>query len=255
MVEIVNSRGRQDEHIVSARNLVREPADFLIAQAKMSRLARDVKQECQARGNRGRTVLPVPFTVPVQKNQRKFVTFASLRAWESEVTLNLPREIPVATFEEAFPPESLTERERTTMMTEYRRRSIRFPLEFPALLRWQAGRLVHTVRTNTKNISRSGIYILLKRDQQPSPRIEFEVELPPTSTGEPGAVLRGKGRLLRREDLGNQVSGFAAAIDRYEFISTGLPSAANLDQQAEPVNPAARNPAGESSTALSAARR
>jgi len=68
-------------------------------------------------------------------------------------------------------------------MTEPRRRSTRFPLEFPALLRWQVGRLVHTVRTNTKNISRSGLYIFLKRDQQPSSRIEFEVELPPTTTG------------------------------------------------------------------------
>jgi len=95
-------------------------------------------------------------------------------------------------------------------MTECRRRSTRFPLEFPALLRWQVGRLIHTVKTNTKNISKSGLYILLKRDQQPSARIEFEVELPPTSSGEPGAILRGKGRLLRREDLGNQISGFAA---------------------------------------------
>ena len=108
-------------------------------------------------------------------------------------------------------------------MKECRRRSTRFPLEFPALLRWQAGRLVHTVRTNTKNISRSGLYLLMKKDQQPSSRVEFEVELPPTSTGEPGALLRGKGHLIRREDLGSQVSGVAAAIERYEFITTSVP--------------------------------
>jgi len=109
-------------------------------------------------------------------------------------------------------------------MKECRRRSTRFPLEFPALLRWQAGRLVHTVKTNTKNISRSGLYILMRKDQQPSSRVEFEVELPPTSTGEPGALLRGKGHLIRREDLGNQVSGVAAAIERYEFITTSVPA-------------------------------
>ena len=109
-------------------------------------------------------------------------------------------------------------------MKECRRRSTRFPLELPALLRWQAGRLVHTVRTNTRNISRSGLYILMKKDQQPSSRVEFEVELPPTNPGEPGALLRGKGHLIRREDLGNQVSGVAAAIERYEFITTTVPS-------------------------------
>ena len=114
-------------------------------------------------------------------------------------------------------------------MKECRRRSTRFPLEFPALLRWQAGRLVHTVRTNTKNISRSGLYILMKKDQQPASRVEFEVELPPTTTGEPGALLRGKGHLVRREDLGNQVTGVAAAIERYEFITTSAP-AGNLQR-------------------------
>lgn len=139
-------------------------------------------------------------------------------------------------------------------MTECRRRSTRFPLEFPALLRWQVGRLVHTVRTNTKNISRSGLYILLKRDQQPSSRIEFEVELPPSSTGEPGAVLRGKGRLLRREDLGNQVSGFAAAIERYEFISTSVSGAPNSVRQAVAPERDGRNLADKSAAALHAAR-
>ena len=140
-------------------------------------------------------------------------------------------------------------------MTECRRRSTRFPLEFPALLRWQVGRLVHTVRTNTKNISRSGLYLLLKKDHQPPARIEFEVELPPTSTGEPGAILRGKGHLLRREDLGNQVSGFAAAIDRYEFISTAVPPASIPVQVVETPQPEARDSAKKPVSKPSQARR
>ena len=106
------------------------------------------------------------------------------------------------------------------MIKECRRRSTRFPLEFPALLRWQVGRLVHTVKTSTKNISRSGLYILMKQGHQPSARVEFEVELPPSSSGESGALLRGKGHLIRREDLGDQVTGVAAAIERYEFLTT-----------------------------------
>ena len=140
-------------------------------------------------------------------------------------------------------------------MTECRRRSTRFPLEFPALLRWQVGRLIHTVRTNTKNISKAGLYILLKPDQKPSARIEFEVELPPTSTGEPGAVLRGKGRLIRREELGNQISGFAAAIDRYEFISTSVPPGSIPVQAVEAPQPAARDVARKPVSKPSHARR
>ena len=120
-------------------------------------------------------------------------------------------------------------------MKECRRRSTRFPLEFPALLRWQVGRLVHTVRTNTKNISRSGLYILMKKDQQPASRVEFEVELPPSSTGGNGALLRGKGHLIRREDLSNQVSGVAAAIERYEFITTTVPKRATKPPSTGPV--------------------
>ena len=127
------------------------------------------------------------------------------------------------------------------MMKECRRRSIRFPLEFPALLRWQVGRLGQTVRTHTKNISRSGLYLMMQRDYQPSSRVEFEVELPPTPTGEAGALLRGKGRLIRREDLGNQVSGFAAVIDRYEFITTTLLAASEAPEQAKPPEPSGRN--------------
>ncbi len=110
-------------------------------------------------------------------------------------------------------------------MKECRRRTTRFPLEFPALLRWHAGRLMHTVRTNTKNISRSGLYIRMRQGQQPSSEVEFEVELPPASTGEPGGLLRGKGHLIRREELGNQVAGVVAVIDRYEFIETSVPEA------------------------------
>jgi hypothetical protein len=114
--------------------------------------------------------------------------------------------------------------------------STRFPLEFPTLLRWQVGRLVHTVKASTKNISRSGLYIFMKRDQQPGSRVEFEVELPPTAAGGPGALLRGKGHLIRREDLGNQISGVAAAIERYEFITTSVASPGNF--QALPKPPA-----------------
>ena len=105
-------------------------------------------------------------------------------------------------------------------MKESRRSDGRFPLQCPALIRWHVGRTVRTIRTNIKNISRSGLYILLSKGQQPPSSVEFEVELPPPISGVPGALLWGKGHLIRKEALGDQISGFAVAIDRYQIRTT-----------------------------------
>ena len=127
-------------------------------------------------------------------------------------------------------------------MSESRRNTMRFPLELPALLRWQVGRLVQTVRTNTKNISRSGLYLLMEKNHQPSSKIEFEVELPTTSAGGGSTLLRGKGRLIRREDLGNQKSGIVARIDRCELVTTIPPAVTGDSGKARASVSLSRNP-------------
>ena len=127
-------------------------------------------------------------------------------------------------------------------MSDSRRRSTRFPLEFPALVRWQVGQLVETVKTQTKNISRSGLYLLMEKDQSPSSKIEFEVELPPPPTGGSGALLRGRGHLVRREEIGETQTGVVAVIDRYEFITTTPPGATEEPEKPSPAAPPGRNP-------------
>ena len=98
-----------------------------------------------------------------------------------------------------------------------RRTALRFPLELPALLRWEEGDRICTLQTQTKNLSSSGMYLLVGPQHQPASSIEFEVQLPAEMAG--GAVLRGKGRLVRREQLTNERVGLAAVIDQYEFSS------------------------------------
>ena len=98
-----------------------------------------------------------------------------------------------------------------------KRSSLRFSLEFPTLLRWKKGNRTHTLHTETKNMSSSGLYLLAGPRDRPSDRIEFEVRLPAEVAGGTGVVLSGKGRLVRREELGNKRVGFAAIIDRYKF--------------------------------------
>ena len=132
-------------------------------------------------------------------------------------------------------------------MTDSRRRSTRFPLEFPALLRWQAGRLMKRGKTQTKNISRSSLYLLVDKTHAPSSKVEFEVELPPPPTGGFGALLRGKGHLVRREDVDETQTGVVAVIERYEFITTSPPGASEEPTKPSPRATSDRTPSKKSS--------
>ena len=98
-----------------------------------------------------------------------------------------------------------------------RRSSLRFPLELPTKLRWMEGDQVSTLHTQTTNMSSSGLYLLVGTQDQPGSVIEFEVKLPAEMTKGAGVVLRGKGRLVRREKLAGERVGIAAVIERYQF--------------------------------------
>lgn len=105
-----------------------------------------------------------------------------------------------------------------------RRSSLRFPLELPTRIRWVEDNQTRTLDTQTKNMSSSGLYLLVGPQDQPDARIEFEVQLPSTIVKGAGIVLRGKGHLVRRDELeGNRV-GLAAVIDQYQFFSEDSPA-------------------------------
>ena len=100
-----------------------------------------------------------------------------------------------------------------------RRSSLRFPLELPARVRWMEDNQNRTLDMQTKNMSSSGLYLLADTQNQPGTRIEFEVKLPAAIVKGAGVVLRGKGHLVRRDELeGNRV-GLAAVIDQYQIFS------------------------------------
>jgi len=100
-----------------------------------------------------------------------------------------------------------------------RRNAIRFPLELPALLRWEEGGETRLLHTQTKNMSSSGLYLMVSSDNQPHTQIDFEVQLPAEGEGTSGVLLRGKARLVRREELDQERVGIAGIIDHYEFSS------------------------------------
>ena len=100
------------------------------------------------------------------------------------------------------------------------RRSTRFSLELPALVHWEEGSDTCSVQTRTKDISSTGMYLLLEKQYRPNSSIQFEVQLPNSLGVGSGTVLFGRGRLIRQEPLGNQQIGFAAVIERCEIRPT-----------------------------------
>ncbi|MBI3895692.1 MAG: PilZ domain-containing protein [Acidobacteria bacterium] len=108
-------------------------------------------------------------------------------------------------------------------MKNNRRRSTRFPLELPTIVQWEENNDTRSVQTQTKDISSSGLYLLLEKQCRPSSRIEFEVQLPDSFGAGSGAVLFGRGRLIRQEHHGDQRIGIGAVIERCEIRPARLP--------------------------------
>ncbi len=105
-----------------------------------------------------------------------------------------------------------------------RRSSLRFPLELPTRVRWVEDNQTRTLHTQTRNMSSSGLYLLAESQNQPGARIEFEIKLPAEIVEGAGVVLRGKGHLVRREELENRRVGFAAVIDQYQISPIDSPA-------------------------------
>lgn len=98
-----------------------------------------------------------------------------------------------------------------------RRDSFRFPLELPTVVHWEEEGAARTISAYTKNLSSSGLYLLVDKTHQPATNIEFEVGMPAPRKEKASLMLRGKGRLIRAENLGENRVGMAATIDRYEL--------------------------------------
>ena len=95
-------------------------------------------------------------------------------------------------------------------------RSTRYCLEAPALFWGTESDRTRCIQTRTKNISRTGLYLYGEFDAPLGASFNFEVRLP-APVGGTGGVLRGEGKLVRKEALGEERIGFAVAIYQYKF--------------------------------------
>jgi len=97
------------------------------------------------------------------------------------------------------------------------RRTPRFAIQRTTLLWPEDGRGNPTIRTRTKNISTTGLWIYGDFNQQVGSRLRFEVELQHPIGGKSGCLLRGHARIVRYEQLAGNRVGFGAEIVRYEM--------------------------------------
>ena len=97
------------------------------------------------------------------------------------------------------------------------RRTPRYNVEVPALYWLAGGDRLSAIRTRTKDISRAGLYLYGEFDKPLGSTFEFEVQLPAPLGKGAGGLLRGQGKVVRRDALGDERIGFAATIYQYQF--------------------------------------
>ena len=107
-----------------------------------------------------------------------------------------------------------------------RRQATRFELEAPAVLWPDAANPLRSLRTRTKNVSRTGFWLHGELSNKIGAPIRFELRLPSPIGGETGCLLRGTGTLVRHDVLEDKRVGFAARIDRYTILPLPKPDAA-----------------------------
>jgi len=89
----------------------------------------------------------------------------------------------------------------------------RFPLELPIKIQGvEQG-------STTGNMSAAGVYIRGNPALDVGSSVEFEIALPPELTGgNEHVVVQCKGRVVRKDAVGEEPQGVACVIDSYDFV-------------------------------------
>jgi hypothetical protein len=92
-----------------------------------------------------------------------------------------------------------------------RRKHVRYTLRLPVLFSWKNGRQEHIEDGCTGNISTHGVQVTCKADRCPpiGKRLTVTLVMPAAAATAPGAVLKGAGRVIRRETAAGELASFA----------------------------------------------
>jgi len=93
----------------------------------------------------------------------------------------------------------------------------RFPLELP--IKIHKDDASGDSKGVTGNLSAAGVYIRADASLEMGSPVEFEITLPPDVTGgKEDVTIQCKGRVVRKDETGNEGRGVACVIDSYEFV-------------------------------------
>jgi PilZ domain len=98
-----------------------------------------------------------------------------------------------------------------------RRRSRRYALTLPLLVKFQREAILVEKRTETRDVSVRGLYFHLEWPLDAGTAVECVLSLPEQTTHAPDAQIRCYARVVRVDHAGGRY-GMAAQIERYEFL-------------------------------------
>ena len=117
-----------------------------------------------------------------------------------------------------------------------RRRSHRFDLQSPLIVRWKDGAEMREALTVSEDLSSNGIYFVLPEGIKDGTPVEVEMTLPNQITLAGPVRVRCLGRILRCEPKPGATSGMAAAIEKYEFLPGNDETPSEKDSHARSKN-------------------
>lgn len=98
-----------------------------------------------------------------------------------------------------------------------RREARRFSMSLPMRVLPREGSSPE-LRAQTRDVSYRGLYFLVEAGFELGSSIDFVITLPRQVTQSDDVNIRCQGQIVRVEPSSNGRTGFAAKIDRYEFL-------------------------------------
>lgn len=91
------------------------------------------------------------------------------------------------------------------------RKDIRYGAHAPVIFSWYRGRHQRVENGYAEDISTRGVYVVCRPDCCPplGKRLSITVSLPAAGGSAPGAILKGKGKVIRRDVQSDTLTGFA----------------------------------------------
>ena len=107
------------------------------------------------------------------------------------------------------------------MIRKEQRKSRRFLLQLPLLVRWADENIVGEAQAETQDVSSGGLRFDLSKAPKIKSSVEILMTLPHQLTQAGPVRVRCRGRVVRTNPIGLDKVEVVAAIERFEFMRAG----------------------------------